>query len=152
MDLRDTPEEAAFRAEVRAWLEENIPSEMTGPRSSEAEYQRAWHEWSRRLAAQGYAGLTWPQEYGGSAESGFAGSYRAWTALVVKHLGEAVEDGDLPGELNLRYEATRLGTMVAGLGLLSGTDLATNVRFNRRARKMLADHLAVLRTMVAATG
>jgi alkylation response protein AidB-like acyl-CoA dehydrogenase len=65
VDLRDTPEEAAFRAEVRGWLEENIPTEMTGPRSSEADYERAWHEWSRKLAAQGYAGLTWPEEYGG---------------------------------------------------------------------------------------
>ena len=35
MDLRDTPEEAAFRAEVRAWLEANLPTELSGPRSSE---------------------------------------------------------------------------------------------------------------------
>jgi alkylation response protein AidB-like acyl-CoA dehydrogenase len=52
MDLRDSPDEAAFRAEVRAWLEANLPA--TDPR-----------EWSRKMYDAGYAGLTWPQEYGG---------------------------------------------------------------------------------------
>ena len=30
MDLRDTPDEAAFRAELRAWLEENLPEKLRG--------------------------------------------------------------------------------------------------------------------------
>ena len=30
VDLRDTPEEAAFRAEVRGWLEANLPAELSG--------------------------------------------------------------------------------------------------------------------------
>ena len=66
MDLRDTPDEAAFRAEVRGWLEAHFPTELVGPRSSDEEYARAWHDWSRKLADAGYAGLTWPKEYGGS--------------------------------------------------------------------------------------
>ena len=65
MDLRDTPGEAAFRAEVRAWLEANIPTELTGPRSGEAEYEQAWRAWSRKLYDAGYVGLTWPEDYGG---------------------------------------------------------------------------------------
>jgi alkylation response protein AidB-like acyl-CoA dehydrogenase len=65
MDLRDTPEEAAFRAEVRAWLEANVPAELAGPRSGDEAYERAWHAWSRALYDAGYAGLTWPVEYGG---------------------------------------------------------------------------------------
>src|SRR5918912_1806166 len=52
MDLRDTPEEAAFRAGVREWLAANLPTD--GDR-----------EWSRRMYDAGYAGLTWPEEYGG---------------------------------------------------------------------------------------
>jgi alkylation response protein AidB-like acyl-CoA dehydrogenase len=66
VDLRDTPEEATFRAEVRSWLEANIPSELTGPRSGDETYEQAWRAWSRKLSDAGYAGLTWPQEYGGS--------------------------------------------------------------------------------------
>jgi alkylation response protein AidB-like acyl-CoA dehydrogenase len=65
MDLRDTPQEAAFRAEVRSWLEANVPTELSGPRSNEEEYASAWHAWSRKLSDAGYAGLTWPKEYGG---------------------------------------------------------------------------------------
>jgi alkylation response protein AidB-like acyl-CoA dehydrogenase len=52
MELRDTPDEAAFRADVRAWLDANLP----------AGDQR---EWSRKMYKAGYAGLTWPEEYGG---------------------------------------------------------------------------------------
>jgi alkylation response protein AidB-like acyl-CoA dehydrogenase len=67
VDLRDTPDEAAFRSKARAWIEANFPTELTGPRSGEAAYEQAWHDWSRELADAGYAGLTWPKEYGGSA-------------------------------------------------------------------------------------
>jgi alkylation response protein AidB-like acyl-CoA dehydrogenase len=66
VDLRDTPEEAAFRAEVRAWIEANLPEELRGHRGGAARFDgpevRAW---SRALHEAGYAGLTWPKEYGG---------------------------------------------------------------------------------------
>ena len=52
MDLRDSPEEAAFRSEVRAWLQANLPA--GDPR-----------QWSRKMYDAGYVGLTWPEEYGG---------------------------------------------------------------------------------------
>jgi len=52
VELRDSPDEAAFRAGVRAWLEANPPA---GDR----------REWSRKMYDAGYAGLTWPEEYGG---------------------------------------------------------------------------------------
>jgi alkylation response protein AidB-like acyl-CoA dehydrogenase len=55
VDLRDSPDEAAFREQVRSWLADNLPAEP-GP------------EWSRKLYEAGYAGLTWPQEYGGRGE------------------------------------------------------------------------------------
>ena len=50
MNLRDSADEAAFRAQVRAWLGDNLPAE-TGL------------EWSRKMFDAGYAGLTWPEEY-----------------------------------------------------------------------------------------
>jgi len=52
VDLRDSPDEAAFREHVRAWLVDNLPAEPG-------------REWSRRLYDAGFAGLTWPEEYGG---------------------------------------------------------------------------------------
>lgn len=63
MDFRDTPEEASFRAKLRDWLADNLPArrEPTAGRSDEAE-ARAW---SRKLYEAGYAGLTWPKQYGG---------------------------------------------------------------------------------------
>jgi alkylation response protein AidB-like acyl-CoA dehydrogenase len=52
VNLRDAPDEAAFRAEVRAWLAANTPAEPG-------------KEWSRAMYDAGYAGMTWPEEYGG---------------------------------------------------------------------------------------
>jgi alkylation response protein AidB-like acyl-CoA dehydrogenase len=52
VDLRDSPDEAQFRADVRRWLDENLPA-------------GDHREWSRKLYDAGYAGLTWPEEYGG---------------------------------------------------------------------------------------
>jgi alkylation response protein AidB-like acyl-CoA dehydrogenase len=67
MDLRDTSQEAAFRAQVRAWIVENLPDELRGHRGGAARFEgSAMREWSRRLSDAGYAGLTWPKEYGGS--------------------------------------------------------------------------------------
>ena len=67
MDLRDTPAEAAFRAEVRAWIEANLPEDLRGHRGGAARYDGPEvRRWSRALHEAGYAGLTWPKEYGGA--------------------------------------------------------------------------------------
>jgi alkylation response protein AidB-like acyl-CoA dehydrogenase len=63
VQLRDTPEEAAFRAELRAWLEEHNPG-LDGLPDTEAK-----KAWSRKIYDAGYAGLTWPKEYGGRGAS-----------------------------------------------------------------------------------
>jgi alkylation response protein AidB-like acyl-CoA dehydrogenase len=70
VDLRDTPEEAAFRAEVRSWIEGALPDELRGHRGGAARFDEpGLREWSRRLHEAGYAGLTWPAEYGGGGKS-----------------------------------------------------------------------------------
>jgi alkylation response protein AidB-like acyl-CoA dehydrogenase len=67
MDLRDTPEEAAFRTELREWLEANLPEGLRGHRGGSARFDDpAMREWSRALYDAGYIGLTWPEEYGGA--------------------------------------------------------------------------------------
>jgi alkylation response protein AidB-like acyl-CoA dehydrogenase len=77
MDFRDTPEEAEFRAEVRAWLAEHLPDGWRGqphPRPEDGPEQRKEIEslrrwWQRELFDGGWAGLSWPAEYGGRGAS-----------------------------------------------------------------------------------
>jgi alkylation response protein AidB-like acyl-CoA dehydrogenase len=65
VDLTDAPDEAAFRAEVRAWLEESLPT-LDWPQPEDLEERKPfWQRWQRLLFDGGYAGLTWSQEYGG---------------------------------------------------------------------------------------
>ena len=66
MDLRDTPEEATFRAGLRTWLEEHLPDELRGHRGGAARFHEPeMRAWSRAQYDAGYSGLTWPKEYGG---------------------------------------------------------------------------------------
>jgi len=66
VDFRDTPEEASFRAGLRAWLAENLPEGWVGRAPVvghyDVEFQRTW---SKKLYAAGYAAATWPVELGG---------------------------------------------------------------------------------------
>ena len=57
MDLNYTPEDVAFRKQVRAWLEHHMPRHIKN-----LDERRAWH---RRLYEAGYLGMGWPKEYGG---------------------------------------------------------------------------------------
>jgi len=78
MDFEDTKEEAAFRSEVRAWLDANAPKHL------EAELKRASFgssaidsedpmaaakAWQKKKAEAGWACLHWPKEYGGGART-----------------------------------------------------------------------------------
>ncbi|MGH2755074.1 MAG: acyl-CoA dehydrogenase family protein, partial [Actinomycetota bacterium] len=63
MDFRDTPEESAFRKELRAWIEANEPGEVE-PQPGRMDVDKA-RAWSKKLFDAGYSGLTWPKEYGG---------------------------------------------------------------------------------------
>jgi alkylation response protein AidB-like acyl-CoA dehydrogenase len=63
----------AFRAEVRAWLQANAPERARDDnpaaiflqRPDEPAYVTRAKQWQARLAADGWAGITWPKEYGG---------------------------------------------------------------------------------------
>jgi acyl-CoA dehydrogenase len=78
MDFEDTPEEAAFRAEARAWIEANAPKRLeaelkqagfasTGIVSEDS--LAACRAWQRLKAEAGWACLHWPKEYGGGGRS-----------------------------------------------------------------------------------
>ena len=65
MDLADSPEEAAFREDVRAWLADALPR-LPWPEPVElTDKLPFWRQWQRMLFDAGYAGLSWPREYGG---------------------------------------------------------------------------------------
>jgi alkylation response protein AidB-like acyl-CoA dehydrogenase len=69
VDLDDTPEQAAYRAEVRGWLEQHKSEApvLDGPGAlkDESEIVAARRAWQGKLAEAGLAGVTWPKEYGG---------------------------------------------------------------------------------------
>lgn len=66
VDLRDTPAEAAFRAELRAWLAATVPTLAPAPPADDWPARRAYDTgWQRRLSDAGYAGLDWPADGGG---------------------------------------------------------------------------------------
>ena len=73
MEIGDTPEEAAFRAEARAWLEANAKPKghpddfskgMFGD-LDEVEYIARAREWQRTRFDAGWGAITWPTEVGG---------------------------------------------------------------------------------------
>jgi alkylation response protein AidB-like acyl-CoA dehydrogenase len=61
VDYRDSPEESAFRARLRAWLAEHAGEFPT----SGDDYWARQPDWHRALHAAGFFGLSWPREYGG---------------------------------------------------------------------------------------
>lgn len=69
VDLNDTPQQAEYRARIRAWLEEHKHEapKLSGPDAltDEQEIIAARRLWQKRLAEGGLAGVTWPKEYGG---------------------------------------------------------------------------------------
>jgi alkylation response protein AidB-like acyl-CoA dehydrogenase len=62
VDLTLSPNEQEFRDELRAWVEENHPGEEPPGDDEGFEFRR---EWQRKLHEAGWAGLSWPKEYGG---------------------------------------------------------------------------------------
>ena len=78
MDLAFTPEELAFRDEIRSWVKQNLPADIStkvlqAQRLTRDDMQR----WAKILGKQGWLGYGWPKQFGGPG----------WTA-VQKHLFE----------------------------------------------------------------
>jgi alkylation response protein AidB-like acyl-CoA dehydrogenase len=83
VDLRDTPEEAAFRSEVQAWLDANLSDDLRAGRYGDRRFEDASRAWSRKLHDAGYAGLTWPEAYGG------AGAPYSYQAIFLEESARA---------------------------------------------------------------
>lgn len=71
MDFNDTPEEAAFRAEARQFLEANVPRRNKDSHSLRQRYDESDEAiqkakiWQRKKADAGFAGITWDKRVGG---------------------------------------------------------------------------------------
>jgi alkylation response protein AidB-like acyl-CoA dehydrogenase len=64
MDLTESDEVAAFRAEVRDWLAANVPGTPLASLDTEAGFA-AHRDWERRMYDAGLAVVTWPAAFGG---------------------------------------------------------------------------------------
>ncbi|MEK8035564.1 MAG: acyl-CoA dehydrogenase family protein, partial [candidate division NC10 bacterium] len=73
MDFDFTPQQQAFRREVRAWLQANIPADLKGrgfaSSRADREHVDRLREWQRMLYTARYVGIDWPAEYGGRGAS-----------------------------------------------------------------------------------
>lgn len=70
MDFEDTPEEAAFRAECRAWLQLNAEpkagaDDYFGRDMTAEQRMAAARIWQGKKAAAGFGAITWPKMLGG---------------------------------------------------------------------------------------
>ena len=67
MDLNLNPEETKFRDELAAWLKANVPADWEVRRLRDTMQERFafLRTWQRRVYEAGWAGVSWPKEYGG---------------------------------------------------------------------------------------
>ena len=69
MNFEFTESEEAFRKEVRAWLERNLPEDLKGrafaASRADVEEVKRLRAWQKTMAEAGYVGMDWPREFGG---------------------------------------------------------------------------------------
>ena len=72
MNFADAPEEAAFRTEVRAFIQKEAPKPKKGADGNEESFMNRWQEnqeWFKKLGQKGWIAPAWPKEYGGAGMS-----------------------------------------------------------------------------------
>jgi alkylation response protein AidB-like acyl-CoA dehydrogenase len=104
LDLTLSPNEQSFRDELRGWLAQNHPGDE--PTGDEAGFAFR-KQWQRKLHEAGYAGLSWPKEYGG----------RGATLIEQAIFGEEMGRAKAPSTANV------LGLVMGGPVVIAhGTD------------------------------
>ncbi len=105
MDLRFTPEEAAFREEVRAFIRDNLPAEIRDRmRVGHPPRKQDTIAWMRILNARGWAAYSWPKEWGGPG----------WSAVQKMIFLE--ENLAAPAPEMLSFNITMLGPVLMQFG------------------------------------
>ena len=91
MDLADAPADAAFRADLRNWLESATPR-LPWPEPTELSGKLPfWRRWRQMLYSADYAGPSWPRNYGG-------GGMNARTRAILM---EELDRARAPERLNI---------------------------------------------------
>jgi len=94
VDLRHSDPDEEFRTELRAWLDINLPMEMRQPEfwrgKSDDERFMVRREWEAGKARAGFAGIVWPEEYGG----------RGGTATMKAIYDEEMAKANAPSSVN----------------------------------------------------
>jgi alkylation response protein AidB-like acyl-CoA dehydrogenase len=120
MDLNLTPDEAAFRDELRPWLAANVPKDWNTWREKPLEESFPYlRSWQRKLHEGGWAAVSWPKEYGG----------RSATLMQQAIFWEEMARVEAPPMAN-----------ALGLGLIGPTIIAlgTDAQKNRFIPKILS--------------
>ena len=110
MDFEDSPEEAAFRAEVRKWLDANAKprtrrdSVEVMEENGAAGTMEASKAWQKRKAQAGYARITWPKGMGG--------------------IGGTPMQSIIFGQEEAKYDVATGGPFAIGLGMCIPTLMA----------------------------
>ncbi len=102
MDLTFSPQETAFRDELRGWLAENRPEAKPAADAGEDAQFAYRREWQRRLYDAGWAAPAWPTEYGGR------GASQSESAIYFEELGRA----------RVPFAANTLGLLLGGPTLM----------------------------------
>ena len=109
MDFSYTPQEQAFRAELREWLAVNVPAEpVPTTLEAEAEFLSAWQ---RKLYAAGWAAVHWPREYGGR------GGGRQLRDEIVSAATRLLDEAGEDESLSLRAVAREVGVAATSVYL-----------------------------------
>jgi alkylation response protein AidB-like acyl-CoA dehydrogenase len=112
MDLTLSPSEQAFRDELREWLAHNHPGEAPAGEDAAFDHRRAWQ---RQLFDAGYAGFSWPTEYGG----------RGATLVEQALFGEEMARAKAPSPANI------LGMVMGGPVVITHGDDEQKTRWLR---------------------
>jgi alkylation response protein AidB-like acyl-CoA dehydrogenase len=117
MDFSLTPEQVQFRDELRAWLRENLADELATPvpaMGAETGVERR-RRWQRRVHEAGYAGVSWPKEYGG----------RGLSQIEAMIVGEEMARAKAPDTINV------IGLNMAGPTIIHHGTQAQKERYLR---------------------
>src|ERR1700674_1183367 len=105
MDLRFTPEELAFRDEVRAFFNTNLPAGIRGKLVAGKHLAKDdTITWQRILNARGWAVANWPVEWGGTG----------WTPVQQYMFQDELQQTPAPQPLG--FGVTMVGPVIIAFG------------------------------------